>query len=113
MPKLKSEVPKLYYTIGEVADMLGVSRSLIRFWETEFDQLKPAKNSKGERRFTQKNIDVLRQIHYLVKERGFTLEGAKRETQLRKNQPLDEQNMLNRLLMIRQGLSTLRDKLDQ
>ena len=73
------EITKLYYSIGEIAEMFSVSKSLIRFWETEFDLLKPHKNSKGDRRFTQQNIDQFRTIYHLVKERGFTLEGAKRE----------------------------------
>ena len=80
----KDQVPKLYYSIGEVADLFDVSTSLIRFWETEFDILKPKKNRKGDRRFTQKDIDSLQVIYHLVKERGFTLEGAKNELKRQK-----------------------------
>lgn len=74
---------KLYYSIGEVSEMLDLSKSLIRFWDSEFDMLRPHKNSKGDRRFTKKNIEQLKMIKYLVKERGFTLKGAKEE--LKKN----------------------------
>ena len=73
---------KLYYSIGEVADMFEVNTSLIRFWEKEFTQLKPKKNKKGNRLFTVKDIDKLNSIYILVKEQGFTLDGAK--SQLRK-----------------------------
>ena len=73
---------KLYYSIGEVADMFEVNTSLIRFWEKEFNQLKPKKNKKGNRLFTVKDIDKLNSIYILVKEQGFTLDGAK--SQLKK-----------------------------
>ena len=79
------ELTKLYYTIGEVAEMFDVSKSLIRYWESEFSVLKPHKNSKGDRRFTKQNIDQLELIYHLVKERGFTLEGAKKEIRGNKN----------------------------
>jgi len=73
---------KMFYTIGEVAEAFEVNASLIRFWEKEFSAIKPKKNAKGNRRFSQKDIQLLEKIYYLVKERGFTLEGAK--TYLRK-----------------------------
>jgi DNA-binding transcriptional MerR regulator len=69
---------KLYYSIGEVADMFGVNASLIRFWEKEFEVIKPKKNAKGNRKFTPKDIEVLKTIFDLVKVKGFTLEGAKK-----------------------------------
>src|SRR5580765_7085201 len=73
---MSDEIQKLYYSIGEVSKMLNVAPSLIRFWETEFDLLKPGKTSKGTRKFSQKDIQNLRLIHHLVKEKGFTLQGA-------------------------------------
>ncbi len=69
---------KRYYTIGELAGMFNVSKSLVRFWEQEFDYLRPYKSSKGERRFTQENIRQFEAIYVLVKEKGYTLAGAKR-----------------------------------
>jgi DNA-binding transcriptional MerR regulator len=71
------KIDKVYYSIGEVAELFDVNASLIRFWEKEFDVLKPMKNKKGNRLFTQKDMDNLRLIYHLVKERGFTLQGAK------------------------------------
>ena len=70
-------VEKLYYTIGEVAKMFNVNVSLIRFWEKEFEIIKPRKNKKGNRLFTPMDIDNFHIIYHLVKERGFTLQGAK------------------------------------
>ncbi len=69
---------KLYYPIGEVAEMFGVNTSLIRFWEKEFDVLKPHKNKKGNRLFTNEDVSNLRLIFHLVKEKGYTLEGARK-----------------------------------
>lgn len=68
---------KLFYTIGEVAAQFNVNASLIRFWEKEFDIIKPKKNKKGNRLFTQKDIDNFHIIFHLVKEKGYTLDGAK------------------------------------
>lgn len=79
LPYKEREIEKLYYSIGEVAEMFGVSKSLIRFWETEFEILKPRKSSKGNRLFTKKDIDNLKVIYHLVKEKGFTLDGARRK----------------------------------
>ena len=77
MPYKKPEIKKLYYTIGEVANIFDVNTSLIRFWEKEFDIIKPKKNKKGNRLFTEKDVDNFFIIYHLVKERGFTLQGAK------------------------------------
>ena len=77
--KITKELTKLYYSIGEVSEMFGVTNSLVRYWETEFTQLKPKKNRRGDRQFTVKDIGVIERIFTLVKERGFTLDGAKKE----------------------------------
>jgi DNA-binding transcriptional MerR regulator len=69
---------KLYYTIGEVAEMFSVNTSLIRYWENEFDVLIPKKNNKGNRLFTASDIENVKIIYNLVKEQGLTLDGAKR-----------------------------------
>ncbi|MBW7847752.1 MAG: MerR family transcriptional regulator [Bacteroidales bacterium] len=75
MAKKKTE--KLYYPIGEVARMFNVNTSLIRFWEKEFEVLKPHKNKKGNRMFTQRDMRYLHMIYQLVKVKGYTLQGAK------------------------------------
>lgn len=78
MPYKETETVKLYYTIGEVADLFKVNASLIRFWEKEFDSLKPKKNKKGNRLFTPEDLDNFKIIYNLVKEQGLTLDGAKK-----------------------------------
>jgi DNA-binding transcriptional MerR regulator len=79
MPYKEKKVEKLYYSIGEVAEMLEVPVSTVRFWENEFDILKPMKNKKGNRLFTPADIKNLRIIHHLVKEEGMTLAGVKKK----------------------------------
>ena len=79
MPYKEKKVEKLYYSIGEVAGMLEVPVSTVRFWENEFDILKPMKNKKGNRLFTPADIRNLRLLHHLVKEEGMTLAGAKKK----------------------------------
>ena len=69
--------PKIYYSIGELAKMLNVNTSLVRFWEKEFEILKPKKNNKGNRQFTKEDVKNCHLIYHLVKERGYTLNGAK------------------------------------
>lgn len=104
-------IQKLYYSIGEVAKMFGVNSSLIRFWDKEFDILKPKKNAKGNRQFTQKDVDNLKIIYHLVKERGFTLEGAKKKLRENKEDTIDNQEIVERLKTIRGFLVELRDNL--
>ncbi|HDR67674.1 MAG TPA: MerR family transcriptional regulator [Bacteroidaceae bacterium] len=79
MPYKETKIEKLYYSIGEVANMFDVNTSLIRFWEKEFDIIKPKKNKKGNRLFTQNDIDNFHIIYHLVKEKGMTLKGAKKK----------------------------------
>lgn len=106
----KHESGKRYYTISEVAELFGVSKSLIRFWESEFDTLKPYKNSKGDRRFTQDNLEQLKMIYHLVKERGFTLHGAKQEIKMRREWLKGKQEIVAHLKSIKGFLEDLRSK---
>jgi DNA-binding transcriptional MerR regulator len=71
------KIEKIYYSIGEVSELFEVNSSLIRFWENEFDILKPHKNKKGNRLFTKEDINTIRIIYHLVKEKGYTLQGAR------------------------------------
>ena len=106
-----TENKKLYYTIGEVAKMFNVNTSLIRYWEKEFSIIKPKKNRKGNRLFTQKDIDNFHLIYHLVKEKGMTLQGAKKK--LKENKDDTEhtfeivkslENIKNMLLEIKENL---------
>ena len=111
MPYKKKPTEKLYYKIGEVAGMFAVNVSLIRFWEKEFDILKPKKNNKGNRMFTKKDVDNLTIIYHLVKERGFTLEGAKQKLKENKEDTIDNIEIVNHLKDIRGFLVRLREEL--
>lgn len=102
---------KLYYTIGEVAEMFDVSRSLLRYWENEFSFLTPRKNRKGDRLFTKENIQQIQIIYNLVKERGFTLEGAKQELRKEKNTLGEQFDLVDRLKVILSKLKDLDNKL--
>lgn len=83
MPYKEKKIEKLYYSIGEVAEMLDVPVSTVRFWENEFDVLKPMKNKKGNRLFTPADIKNLRIIHHLLKEEGMTLSGVKKRLKVK------------------------------
>lgn len=110
-PDIK-ELTKLYYSISEVAEMYDVSKSLIRYWETEFNFLKPHKNSKGDRRFTKQNIEQLGLIYFLVKEKGFTLEGAKKELTAQKSRNRRKNEIIQKLERIKKKMGQLMKKMD-
>ncbi|MBU3662610.1 MAG: MerR family transcriptional regulator [Bacteroidetes bacterium] len=103
-------IEKIHFTIGEVAAQLQVAPSLIRFWEKEFPQLKPQKTEGGTRKFTQKDIQVLKRIYHLVKEEGFTLQGAK-ERLKEGNQKADLQEIKERLTDIKKFLENIKNQL--
>jgi DNA-binding transcriptional MerR regulator len=102
---------KRYYGIGEVAKAFGVNTSLIRFWEKEFDALKPKKNAKGNRKFTPEDIKNLKFIYHLVKERGFTLEGAKTHLKEEKKETLNNFEIISKLEDIKSQLVKMKNQL--
>lgn len=102
---------KLYYSIGEVADAFQVNPSLIRFWEKEFDILTPKKNKKGNRLFSKRDIEHLKLIYQLVKERGYTLEGA-RQALYTNDQLVKEVEVIHRLEAIKAELLKLKTQFD-
>lgn len=106
------EVTKLYYSISEVAELLNVSASLIRFWETEFDILKPKKNRQGNRLFTEEDIKNLKVIYNLVRERGFTLEGAKKKLKESKETTVRNTEVVDSLKKLRAFLVEVKDSLE-
>lgn len=111
MAKEKSDEDlKLYYSIGEVAERLEVNASQIRFWDKEFAHLKPSKNSRGERRFTKDGIRQLEQIKYLLKERGFTIEGARKEIANGKKPAANKDEIVSRLKLVKNRLESLLDQ---
>lgn len=107
----EKEIEKLYYSIGEVAEMFHVAPSLIRFWETEFDIIQPRKNRKGNRQFTKEDIANVRLIYHLVKEKGFTLQGAKEMIRQDAMAVRNKMEVIESLRAIRTFLSEVRDRL--
>ena len=105
-----AELTKRYYTISEVAVMFDVSKSLIRYWEQEFEVLKPSKTASGERKFTPSDIELFQKIYQLVKVRGFTLNGAKVELQKEKKERREKKALLKTLKNIRQMLLKIRNE---
>lgn len=112
MPYKEKKVEKLYYAIGEVAGMFDVKTSLIRFWEKEFDIIKPKKNKKGNRFFTKEDIDNFHLIYHLVRERGMTLKGA--QMKLKENRIDVENNfeIVKTLQEVKKALLELKEQMD-
>ncbi len=104
-----SKNEKLFYSIGEVADMLGEQTSAVRFWEKEFDILKPKKNKKGNRLFTPKDVENLKIIHYLLKEKGMTIAGAKKKMGENPDDVRQNHEVVKSLKKIREMLIEIRD----
>jgi DNA-binding transcriptional MerR regulator len=102
---------KRYYGIGEVAKAFNVNTSLIRFWEKEFDDLTPRKNAKGNRKFTPEDIKTLELIFHLVKERGFTLEGAKVHLKENKKKTLNHFEIIRKLETVKSELLKIKEQL--
>ena len=105
------ELPeKRYYSIGEVAKAFDVNTSLIRFWEKEFDIIKPKKNAKGDRKFTPEDIKNLQLIFHLVKERGFTLEGAKQKLKKNPLGTINNYEIISRLEFVKGELNKIKNQ---
>lgn len=106
------ELPdKRYYKIGEVAEAFEVNTSLIRFWENEFDILKPKKNKKGNRLFTPEDIKNLKLIFHLVKEKGYTLEGAKNKLKEKPEMAASNHEIILKLQSIKEELLKIKNQL--
>jgi len=102
---------KRYYSIGEVAKAFDVNASLIRFWDKEFDILKPKKNAKGNRMFTPEDVKNLQLIYHLVKERGFTLDGARTHLKEGQKKTMDKFEIISKLEGIRAQLLNIKNEL--
>jgi len=102
---------KMFYKIGEVARMFNVNASLIRFWEQEFDIIQPAKNKKGNRLFTPRDVENFRIIYHLVKERGFTLKGAKEKLNQNKQDTIDKVEIVKTLQKLKTFLLDIKAEL--
>jgi len=110
MPYIEKDIEKKYFNIGEVAKLLNVNPSLIRFWEEKFDLINPKKNKKGKRKYTNKDIDIIKNIYSLVKKKGFTLNGANKKIKRdAKSKPDQKHEILNSLNKIKKSMKNLRD----
>jgi DNA-binding transcriptional MerR regulator len=105
------ELKKLYYSIGEVAELFKVNTSLIRFWETEFDILTPKKKPTGARRYTAEDIENIQLIFHLVKEKGYTLDGAKVKIKEGKDDIIKRQKMIVTLNRLKLFLDNIKETL--
>lgn len=112
MPYKAPKIEKIYYTISEASSIFDVPISTIRYWENEFDLLKPHKNKKGNRLFTKDDIDNLHLIFYLLKEKGMTLQGAKKKLSENKEKTVKNFEVIKRLQLVRSELEAIRDNLD-
>ncbi|MBO7477657.1 MAG: MerR family transcriptional regulator [Salinivirgaceae bacterium] len=111
MPYKEQKIEKLFYTIGEVAAMFEVNTSLIRYWEKEFDIIKPQRNKKGNRLFTKKDVENFYIIYHLVKERGLTLEGAKRKMHDNREDTINNFEVVKSLESIKEMLLEVKEML--
>ena len=104
---MPSEISKRYYSISEVATLLDEATSVLRYWEREFEQLRPATNSKGDRRYVASDIEKLKQIHQLVRQEGYTIEGAKQAFAKAQQRETQRQQILKFLQKTRQRLEKM------
>ncbi|HDJ34391.1 MAG TPA: MerR family transcriptional regulator [Bacteroidetes bacterium] len=111
MPYKEPKVEKVFYTIGEVAEMFHVNTSLIRYWEKEFDIIKPKKNKKGNRLFTPQDVENFHLIYHLVKEKGMTLKGARKKLRENREDTVNNFQAIESLQNIRKILIDIRDSL--
>ena len=109
---MSEQANKLYYSIGEVAGMFEVNTSLIRFWEKEFDIIKPKKNKKGNRLFTNDDIKHFRLIHHLVKEKGYTLKGAKESLKFNPDGVDKKAEVIDSLMKIKSQLEEMKSNIE-
>ncbi len=105
------QIPKQYYTIGEVAKELDLTPSLIRFWETEFREIRPRKNRQGNRVYTPTDMEILRKIHYLLKVQKYTIKGAKEKLRNEKSDVDQDVHIIDTLAKLRAFLLELKDSL--
>ena len=111
MLKADHKIEKVYYSISEVAELFEVNQSLIRFWEKEFDILKPQKNKKGNRLFTKNDLENLKLIYHLVRERGYTLQGAREKLKQSREDVVNTVQMISSLNRVKEFLLELKKEL--
>ncbi len=111
MPYKERDINKRYYTMGEVTEMFNVNASQIRFYEKEFEILQPKKNKKGNRLFTPEDVENLKVIFHLVKDKGFTLQGAREYLKNNKSEIKENQKVIDSLERLKQFLLQVKEQL--
>ncbi len=104
---------KIFYSISEVAQMFNVNESLLRYWEKEFSSVNPAKTAKGTRQYRKEDIEAIRVVYHLVKDKGLTLAGAKQKLKENKEEVIQTEEIIFRLKEVRKELLALRDEFDE
>ncbi|MBP5710970.1 MAG: MerR family transcriptional regulator [Bacteroidales bacterium] len=105
------EIEKMYFKIGEVAEMFNVNASLLRYWETQFSEIKPFKNKKGDRYYTKNDVETIRTIHYLTKIKGYKLKGVKEALQNNREASDKNAQIVEKLSKIKDFLIEIKDNL--
>lgn len=108
----KDKSQKLYHSISEVAQMFDINESTLRFWEKEFDIIRPRKTAKGTRFYKQEDIDAIRLVFHLVRERGMTLAGARQKLKDNKDTTIRQEEIVNRLKQIKEELLSMKEAFD-
>jgi DNA-binding transcriptional MerR regulator len=111
MLNTRKKIEKVFYSIGEVAELFEVNPSLIRFWEKEFDILRPHKTKKGNRLYTREDLENLRIIYHLVKERGYTLQGAREKLRQNRDDVVNKVEIVETLTRLKEFLTELKKEL--
>jgi DNA-binding transcriptional MerR regulator len=112
VPYKEPKIEKIFYSIGEVAKMMDVNTSQIRYWENTFEELTPQKNKKGNRLFTADDIEKVKLIHHLIKERGMTINGVKKKLKENREGTVSNFEIVERLKKIKQLLVDIRDNME-
>ncbi len=106
-----NNLTKLYYTISDVSSMFGLNDSTLRYWETEFTQLHPKKNRKGDRRYTKEDIAIINKIYILLKEKAYTIKGAKEELKSMVKTERINKKLISKLKQIKNKLEKIQEQL--
>lgn len=113
MPVIRFKQEKIFYTIKEVADLLGIKQSQLRYWEKQFVQVSPSRTEKGTRQYSKEDVEEIRLIHYLIKERRMTLPGARKKLKENRSNVVRTEEITTRLQTIRAELMRLKVEFDE
>jgi DNA-binding transcriptional MerR regulator len=113
VPYKKPKIEKVFFSIGEVAEMVGVTPSSIRYWESSIEELSPQKSSKGTRLFSKEDVKTVKFIYHLVKERGMTIKGVQQKLKSNRQDAIDNWEIVKRLQKVKEELMAIKNELDE